>query len=271
VNSFVSTPKKAIKKPSVVENKENNPIMVGQDNGIMTAKPEKKPKFSRGMGLGIHKFTVYLAPVILLLAYIGFYVWLIPSLYGEAVTFVDWIRADVDHITEAIHNVKGIFTSVYMIVLLVILQYLILGSFIASLFFFAKELSNPKKYYNKKAKYKGKMPQMMLEDIFRSLKTAPVKIDANALDYLKTVFESMNYSKDFGVVKDSMVVNLENDICLIIDNLKAETETYSDGSATRISDLIMTLKQKSIQREIILKKEIHSLHLAMLVQTFSKI
>jgi len=212
----------------------------------LNAKNEKK--------INVRKLLVFGMPPILLLMYIGFYMLLIPALYGETLSFFDWLFADVNHIVELLQDANNILVPVYVIVLLVILQYVILGAFLTSMFFLAKELHSPKVKINEAVKYTGKMPQMMLENVLMALKNNSSVFGRNVIDDLKLVVESMKYSKAFGFSNDSNVVELENEICQLIDELQAELASESDDTVKRVSNYIMVLKQKNTLRDTMLKR-----------------
>lgn len=212
----------------------------------LNAKSEKK--------INVRKLLVFGMPPILLLMYIGFYMLLIPVLYGETLSFFDWIFADVNHIVELLQDANNILVPVYVIVLLVILQYVILGAFLTSMFFLAKELHSPKVKIIEAVKYTGKMPQMMLENVLLALKNNSATFGRNVIDDLKLVVESMKYSKSFGISNASNVVALENEICQLIDELQAELASESDDTVKRVSNYIMVLKQKNILRDTMLKR-----------------
>lgn len=212
----------------------------------LNTKNEKK--------INVRKLLVFGMPPILLLMYIGFYMLLIPKLYGETLSFFDWLFADINHIVELLQDANNILVPVYVIILLVILQYVILGAFLVSLFFLAKEFHSSEVKINEAVRYTGKMPQMMLENVLMVLKNNSAVFDRNAIDDLKLVVESMKYSKAFGYSNDLNVVELENEICQLIDELQAELASEADDTVKRVSNYIMVLKQKNTLRDTILKR-----------------
>lgn len=258
VNTFDSTPNEAEKRSTVIDNSVAetcekkvfaNPVAVAKENNNnrSESRPQKQSKFS------LRKLVVFGLPPVLLLMCIGFYAVLIPALYGGAVSFFDWILADVNHILELLRS-ANIVVAGYVIVLLVIWQYVLWSGLIVSLFFMAKELHNPKVKFDDSVKYSGKNAQIMLENISLSMKNNAVSIDRSTLDTLRTVSESMKYSKPFGVSNNINVVTLEKEICKLIDNLQDAITSNSDNAAEQVSSYIIILKQKSILRDTMLKK-----------------
>ncbi len=204
--------------------------------------------------INVRKLLIFGMPPILLLLYIGFYLLLIPAIYGRTISFFDWILADVNHIVEFLRDASNILTPVVVVYLLVILQYILLGAFIVSLFFMAREIHNPKVKINENVKYVGKEPQKMLENVLMTLKNKSSVFGRSVIDDLKIVVESLRYSKAFGISDNANVIALEEEMCRLIDELQAELAFESDDTAKKVSNCITALKQKNVLRDATLKK-----------------
>lgn len=244
-------------------------ISAAEDCALTEAAPsdsERKPSEKRSGSGGfmsstifyLRKLLVFGMPLITLALYIGFYVLLIPALYGEAVSFFDWIFADVEHIGEILgglhDDLNTVLVPTYVIVLLVILQYVLLAAFVVSVFFFAKELHKPKAKLNKNVKYTGKQPQQLLENAWAELKARPEVFGSAVSDELALLVRSLKYGKPFGVTKDEKVTGLEVDICCLIDKLQDAIAESADGSADTVMACVTSIKQKSGLRDLMLKK-----------------
>ena len=238
--TFAETPKASINIPK--DYKSDGPKVKTEIN----ANSEKK--------INVRKLLVFGIPPVLLLIYIGFYMLLIPALYGETLSFFDWIFADVNHIAEVLKDINNILVPTYIIVLLVVLQYVILGAFLASLFFVARELHNPRVKVDESVKYTGKAPQIMLENIYAYVKEDASSFDRNTVDTLRTVVDSMKYSKAFGVSDNTNIVSLEQEICRLIDDLQDVFADDIPDRAKQASVNVMMLKQKIALRDTMLKK-----------------
>lgn len=204
--------------------------------------------------INVRKLLIFGMPPVLLLLYIGFYLVLIPAIYGRTISFFDWLLADVNHIVEFLRDASNILTPVVVVDLLVILQYILLGAFIVSVFFMARELHNPKVKINENVKYVGKEPQKMLENVLMTLKNKSSVFGRSVIDDLKIVVESLRCSKAFGVSNDASVIALEEEMCLLIDELQAELAFESDDTAKKVSNCVMALKQKNVLRDATLRK-----------------
>lgn len=214
---------------------------------------EDAPSSQKGMFI-VRKLLIFGMPPILLALYIGFYTILIPALYGKTLSFFSWIFADINHIVGLLKDINNILVPAYVIVLLVILQYVILAALLTSLIFAAKELHRPKVKFDNSVKYTGKIPQIMLENIYVSLKDNASAFGRNTIDTLKTISGSMKYSKDFGASNNANIVSLEKEICQLIDDLQDALASDSEDAVKQVSDCVSLLKQKNILRDAMLKK-----------------
>ncbi len=210
---------------------------------------EKKKK--KGVNKRALLFTM---PFVFAVLYISFYVILIPALYGQVVSVVDWIIADVGAIVDALEDINNVLMPVYTIVLLVILQYALLALLLASIFLACKELHKPSVKASETVKYTGKMPYTLVQDAYQTLKSNTAFTDKNALTNLRMVMDSMNYSKPFGFSCVDAVEKLEDEICRIIDVICAEVSSDTEEVLSKLSGDIATLKQKSSLRDAMLKK-----------------
>ena len=254
VNTFDPTPEKEEIIPVAAESNKNRPPRHSVDKVKPKKQKTDKANAKKGKSPNFRRFLVLSSPLVSLLMYAAFYVLLIPALYGKAVSFTDWLLADVNHIFEAVQDVNSIFVSLFVIILLVILQYILLGIFLLSVFLFAKELHNPREKTDRSVKYPGKTARMMLEDVLMALKNKPSASDKSAIDNLKTVVDSLKYSKAFGISNNTKVIALEIEMCQLIDQLQETLASDSDESVKKASDYIVVLKQKNTMRDIMLKK-----------------
>ena len=205
----------------------------------------------------LRRLLTFIIPPALLLTCIAFYAILLPVLYGSAVSFFSWLFADVGNLlklAEGLKNTGAVWGSIYGIIILLVVQYVLIASFIGSLFFLARELHAPKKTPNASVRYTGKLPRMMLENALVTLKNNLSVFGRDTVGELNTVIDSMKYGKDFGDSKDVAIVDLENEICGLIDELQSELSQVSDESATKVSALVKTIKQKNLLRDSMLKK-----------------
>ena len=199
------------------------------------------------------KIITFGLPVVSLALYAAFYMILIPSLYGRTLSFLNWILADVNHIVEILSDANNILVPAYSIVMLVILQYVLLGLFIGSLIYMAKQLHSPKKSYDYEVKYIGKEPRRMLGELYEDVK-GNSGVSRTTLQALRLVCESMKFSKEFGISKDMRVLMLESEICDIIDDLQSCSALEGESARAQFAEAVKLLKQKSQSRDNLLKK-----------------
>jgi flagellar biosynthesis/type III secretory pathway protein FliH len=98
------------------------------------------------------------------------------------------------------------------------------------------------------------MPQIMLENLYTTVKNKASTFGRGTVDTLKITVESMKYSKPFGVSKDTSVTGLEKEICQLIDSLQADLDSNPEDVEKRVADIVMTIKQKTVLRDSMIKK-----------------
>ena len=218
---------------------------------IPAQAPQKKTK---AKGFGLRKTVIFSLPFVFLLTYIGFFMILIPAMYGTAISFFDWLFSGAKEIVDTLKDANNILVPIYAIVLIIILDYLLLGALVVSAFFAAKELHTPKARVNTSIKYTGKAPKLMLEGALTAMKNNRAAFERNTVDDLQMIVDSMKYTKDFGISKDAGVTALENDICQLIDALQSAMGSNEENAGAKVKDLVLALKQKNSMRDSMLKR-----------------
>ena len=209
-----------------------------------------KTKETSTDGSIFRKIVIFGLPPILLTLYVAFFMILLPILYGQGVSFITWLSADIGRLGEIVTSSGTVFPVLYLSIFLIIVQYILLGSFILTLVLACKELHRPKKSVNTIVKYTGKTPILMLDSLMMTLKNDPAFTDRATLDTLRMTTDSLRYSKPFGHSKSMDVVKLENEMCRLIDAMQ---ENASADPAAVASDAAL-LKQKSIIRDTLIKR-----------------
>ncbi len=218
---------------------------------LVDPPPKRKKLHRKARRPVLRRVVMCLLPPILLLLYIGFYVVLIPALYDQTLSFFDWLFADVNNILNALQDANNILIPTYAIVLLIILQYVLLGALASSLFVVARELHRPKVLPDNSIKYTGKTAQTMLDRVCMTLQHNGAH-DA-AID-VQTAKELLQYSKGLGLLRDAKIVAVEQDICAVIDALLVGLTEGEGASPDQLSRLAFELKQRVEMRDNMIKK-----------------
>ena len=199
------------------------------------------------------QIITFIAPVVLLFLYVAFYVILIPAIYGKAISFFSWLFADVSNILKLLKDVNNILVPSYVIILLVILQYILLGAFCASIYFLAKQLHKPNVVQNEQVKYNNKTVEVELINILSTVKSSSL-VDAQLINNLNFAINSLKFSKAFGYSKEEQVIQVEKNICALIDETNEMIANGLENYAERLKEKISLLKQNCVLREQIIRK-----------------
>ena len=83
---------------------------------------------------------IYIAPIIILFIGIIAYFIVIPRIYGQVVSFIDWLIADPQNIIDTLRDPNAVLRKVHGIIGIRIFWYVWLAAFITSLFFVGRQL-----------------------------------------------------------------------------------------------------------------------------------
>ena len=200
------------------------------------------------------KSVTFTITAILLLAYVAFFVVLIPILFGQAISLVDWLLADTENIRQAMEDAGKVVLPGAVIVGAIVLHYLLLGALIVAAFFFCAALQNPGYKVVKRAKYAGNAPYMMLNDACQKVRNNTAIADRDILQTMQAVAEAMKYSKPFGSSKKAEMLQLETQIGDLVMYLANHANSRDAKAHEELKLAAQELRQKNQLRDQLLKK-----------------
>ena len=159
--------------------------------------------------------VIFAAPIILLLMGAIAYFIIIPSIYGQVVSFIDWLVSDPENIIETLRDPNAAFGKANYIIAIRIFWYIWLAGFIASLYFVGRQFQKKPEPNAVDALLVKKEPYLMVQDIAAGLKeVALTNKDVELKKFISSVKrleERLSIESDFGYGKSS-VINCENEI-----------------------------------------------------------
>lgn len=190
----------------------------------------------------ISKF-VFSIPIIILLVGVVAYFVILPSIYGEVVSFIDWLFTDPQNIIATLRDPNAVLPQINAIIGMKIFWWIWLGGLIASLFFVGKQLQAKPEANAANAILIKKEPYMMIRDVTDGLKQLKVRTDSKQLDTLiysvKKLEEKLSVESDFGCGTD-LVIRCENDIAGQIQFLHDTISSMDEGNMEDMSDAMNT-------------------------------
>lgn len=167
-------------------------------------------------------WIIYSLPFVIALIGIIIYSYIVPFIYGNTVSFIDWLFSGPNNIISTIRDPDKVLPHVYTIIFLRIGMYALSAAFIASLFFVGKQLQNKKEPDNFYAIYKGKEAYFYMMKISGAFKEAKSKIrtpDIDNLGYkIKVLEEKLKSESDFGC-SNRVVTDCENEIAHLFNSI----------------------------------------------------
>lgn len=209
-----------------------------------TYTPPSAPPKVEAISKKDFKWLLYLSPVIIAVVWLIVYLILIPSAYGKAVSFVEWIVADPTAIVDAIKDSGNVLTPIYKIILLKVYNWITVAGIITSLFFIGRSIQNKKPEQNDNAELHGKEPYVITMSILEEIKLTG---KGNAEDARKAVYslnERLKNESSFGVGSDK-VIDCENEIAACLRAIQGLLPGLHDETTlAETTRNIVTLCQK---------------------------
>ena len=208
----------------------------------------------------IGKFVFAIPVVILLIGIIAFF-FVVPSIYGKVVSFVDWIFTDPQNIIDTLRDSNAVLPKVYSIIGIRIFWWVWLAGLITSLFFVGKQLHAKPEPNAVNAILTKKEPYLMIQDVNDALKQLKTRTSSKQLDSLlyavKRLEEKLSVESDFGYGKGA-VINCENNIArqlqFLIDTIPVVENGDFEENLKAMSTAIMNINSL-LRRRIELKKK----------------
>ena len=167
------------------------------------------------------KWLAYLMPIILVATYITLYVFVFPRLFlDKAFGAIDLLFTNPGEILEALKNPDTWLNSIYVIIGVKILGWLLIGGFIASLFFFGRALQDTKGKTASNARLVGNAAYLNAMELLERVKTIPNADVSRAQHALRMVSERLRGSGDFGSGSPA-TINCENEIATCLQIIEA--------------------------------------------------
>lgn len=200
--------------------------------------------------------AVFAAPIILLLIAVVAYFIVIPNIYGQVVSFIDWLASDPQNIIDTLRDPNAAFSKANYIILIRVFWYVWLAGFIASLFFVGKQFQKKPEPNATNAILVKKEAYLLAQDITEALKLEYQKNKSKDINSLltsvKRLEEKLSVESDFGYGKNN-VINCENNIARQLQYLLDSVPYISTGN---MSENIAEMNKAVFNINSLLRKRI---------------
>lgn len=182
----------------------------------------------------ISKIFLFIISTIFLLVGLVVYFIIIPTIYGQTVSFFDWLFADPQNIIAVLQNPYAALCKAHLITEIRIFWYIWLMGFTASLFFVGRQLNQKPAPTAVNAILVKREPYLLACDVQDSLKAIQtyVKYDEflSLLYAVKCLVEKLSVESDFGCGNIS-VTTCENNIAKQLQVLSELANHVDKGNA----------------------------------------
>lgn len=205
--------------------------------------------------------VIFLMPVIIFLVGIITYTIVLPKVYGEVVSFIDWLFTGSQNIIDTLSNPNIVIPQVNSVFGMKIFWWIWLSCFITSLFVVGKRLHSKPEPNNLEALLTNKEPYLLIQDIKDSLKQVKMHQSSKQLDSLiyavKKLEEKLSVESDFGYGKKS-VISCENDIArqiqFLLDTIPCMENGNFDENLSAMNSAVMNINSLLHRRTELKKK-----------------
>ena len=182
---------------------------------------------------------IFAMPLILIAVAIAVYFILIPQIYGETISVIDWLMADSKKIIGMLS--KGNFGLPQMrgILALEIFWWIWLALFVASLFFVGKRLQNPEEKFVDNAALIKNEPYVAVQNVLDVLRQYPTtdKLE-EVINSVKKLADRLAVESSFGR-GDSNITDCEKNIATLLNSLSTFAENFQVGDSAENAEKIM--------------------------------
>ena len=203
------------------------------------------------------KWLLYLSPVLIAAVWLIVYLILIPSVYGKAVSFVEWFIADPTAIVDAIKDSSNVLTPIYKIILLRVYNWLTVAGLITSFFFIGRSIQNKKPRQSDRAKLHGKEPYTITIGLLEEIKMIGNANTEKARKAVYSLNERLKNESAFGEGSDT-VIDCENEIAAYLNAIQGLIpglrEENTIAEATRQIEILSQRCLAKLKVRIELKK-----------------
>lgn len=232
-----------------IDSAENNqgevntpPITTGRVASTVPPLVNESPEAAALDKKVLNKFVFATPAIILLVGAIAYFI-VVPKIYGQIVSLIDWLFTDSQNIVNTLRDPNIVLHQVNRIIGLKIFWWVWLSALIASLFFVGQQLQTKPETTGINALLTKREPYIMMLDVSHTLNQVKMSKNSKHLDAViyavKVVEEKLSVESDFGYGSDA-IISCENNIAKQIQFLIETAQNLESGDFDAILNLINT-------------------------------
>ena len=205
------------------------------------------------------KYWVLISAIIFLVGILSFFI-IVPIVYGKIISLSDWLFSGPDSIIDTLRNHTKVLPHVYSIIGLKIYWWILITSFIISLFLLGRTIQNLNTSKDTKSKLIRKS-HLSVQEILDTLKVKKKNLNNKQLDSayysVKKLEELLSTENDFGD-EDEEVRECEKDISQNIDELNKLVLDINkdnvDNKSYKITETVIKINSLLRKRTMLKRK-----------------
>lgn len=176
--------------------------------------------------------AVYALPIVMMLIGVIAYFVIIPSIYGQVISFIDWLVSDPQNIIYTLQDPDFAIGKTNYLIAIKAFWYVWTAGFIASLYFVGRQLQKKPEQNALNAILVKKEPYLLAQDIVAEIKKVELGKDNKEFkqfgESVKRLEERLSVESDFGIGKPS-VIKCENEIAKQLQYILENVPNITSG------------------------------------------
>lgn len=204
---------------------------------------------------GSFNWLLYATPFIIGLIYIVLFFVLLPKIYDNTVSFIDWAVKNPYDLLEAMKSSDNVLPPVYRVILLKILNIALFSGLIASLYFIGRKLHFYKPNYAPNATLTGKEAYYLSLEIYEELKALAIPNASVVISSVKNVNDRLKNDSSFGIGNQS-VIRCEQEIEALLKVVQSNIaglqneNTFADSKQTILASCNRIMAKIKMRTEL---------------------
>ncbi|MBE5951837.1 MAG: hypothetical protein E7260_09645 [Lachnospiraceae bacterium] len=201
------------------------------------------------------RWLIYLTPVLIAAIYIVVFLIVIPKTYGKAISVIEWMFSGPENIIETLTVPDNVLNPIYKIIGFKVINWILSGAFVVSLFAVGYMLQNTKPKVSLDAKLTGKSAYLTVMDLYEQVKLITGQDTSGAKKALYSLCERLKNESDFGTGSVA-VINCENEIAAFLSAIQGNISGLNNPSTAPETNKNIEILCQRIQAKLKMRIEL---------------
>lgn len=200
-------------------------------------------------------WLLYITPVMIAIIYIVIYCILLPRSYDNTISLIDWAIKNPWDLLEAMKSSSNVMPHLYKAILLKVVNYVLFGGLIVSLYLVGRKLHFSKPEYAPNAAVLDKEAYYLALEVLEEVKSANIPNTKDVLESIKTIHDRLKNESGFGI-GSQQVIRCENEIESLLQSIRNNISGLQNKSTFEASKQSIISSCRTIMSKMKLRSEL---------------